>query len=84
MLWRPWWAPSNAVSRILRKLAAYPLQNDLAAALREVGRIKRTLFIIEWILDAGIQRRAQIGLNKASPQGLCARQRFGRHNANIG
>jgi hypothetical protein len=22
--------------------------------------------------------------NKASPQGLCARQRFGRHNANIG
>ncbi|AJA11752.1 hypothetical protein SKP52_24575 (plasmid) [Sphingopyxis fribergensis] len=64
MLWRPWWAPSNAVSRILRKLAAYPLQNDLAAALREVGRIKRTLFIIEWILDAGIQRRAQIGLNK--------------------
>ena len=23
-------------------------------------------------------------LNMASPQGLCARQRFGRHNANIG
>lgn len=41
-----------APSRILRKLAAYPRQNDLAAALREVGRIERTLFIIEWILDA--------------------------------
>ena len=51
-------------SRILRKLAAYPRQNDLAAALREVGRIERTLFIIEWILDAGMQRRAQVGLNK--------------------
>jgi len=38
-----------APSSILRKLAAYPRQNDLAAALREVGRIERTLFIIEWI-----------------------------------
>ncbi|EJU11811.1 transposase for transposon Tn3926 [Sphingomonas sp. LH128] len=53
-----------APSRILRKLAAYPRQNDLAAALREVGRIERTLFIIEWILDTGMQRRAQVGLNK--------------------
>jgi TnpA family transposase len=53
-----------APSSILRKLAAYPRQNDLAAALREVGRIERTLFIVEWILDAGMQRRAQVGLNK--------------------
>ena len=53
-----------APSRILRKLAAYPRQNDLAAALREVGRIERTLFIIEWILDTGMQRRVQVGLNK--------------------
>ena len=53
-----------APSRILRKLAAYPRQNDLATALREVGRIERTLFIIEWILDTGMQRRAQVGLNK--------------------
>jgi len=53
-----------APSRILRKLAAYPRQNDLAAALREVGRIERTLFIIEWLLDTGMQRRAQVGLNK--------------------
>ena len=53
-----------APSRILRKLAAYPRQNDLATALREVGRIERTLFIIEWIFDTGMQRRAQVGLNK--------------------
>ena len=53
-----------APSRILRKLAAYPRQNELAVALREVGRVERTLFIIEWILDAGMQRRAQVGLNK--------------------
>tara|TARA_R110001583_G_C5603697_1_gene404727 strand:+ start:1079 stop:1453 length:375 start_codon:yes stop_codon:yes gene_type:complete len=33
-------------------------------ALREIGRIERTLFIIEWLLDTDMQRRAQIGLNK--------------------
>ena len=36
----------------------------MAAALREVGRVERTLFIIEWILDTDMQRRTQIGLNK--------------------
>ncbi len=51
-------------SQLLRKFAACPRQNDLALALREVGRIERTLFIIEWILDADMQRRARIGLNK--------------------
>lgn len=51
-------------SQLLRKFAAYPRQHDLAVALREVGRIERTLFIIEWILDADMQRRAQVGLNK--------------------
>ena len=53
-----------APSHILRKLAAYPRQNELATALREVGRVERTLFMIDWILDADLQRRAQIGLNK--------------------
>ncbi|WP_281033451.1 Tn3 family transposase [Neorhizobium lilium] len=51
-------------SQLLRKLASYPRQNDLAVALREVGRVEWTLFIVEWILDTDMQRRAQIGLNK--------------------
>ena len=49
-----------APSLILRKLAAYPRRNDLA----EIGRIERTLFMIDWALDPDMQRRAQIGLNK--------------------
>ncbi|MGE4340979.1 MAG: Tn3 family transposase, partial [Pigmentiphaga sp.] len=57
-------AGSVAPSQILRKLASYPRQNELATALREVGRVERTLFMIDWILDADLQRRAQIGLNK--------------------
>ena len=51
-------------SQLLKKLAARPRQHDLAVALREIGRIERTLFIIEWLLDSDMQRRAQIGLNK--------------------
>ena len=51
-------------SQLLRKFAAYPRQHELAVALREIGRIERTLFIIDWLLDADMQRRAQIGLNK--------------------
>lgn len=51
-------------SQLLRKFASFPRQHNLAIALREVGRIERTLFIIDWLLDADMQRRAQIGLNK--------------------
>ena len=51
-------------SQLLKKFAAYPRQHELAVALREIGRIERTIFIIEWLLDADMQRRAQVGLNK--------------------
>lgn len=51
-------------SQLLRKFASYPCQHELAVALREIGRIERTLFIIDWLFDADMQRRAQIGLNK--------------------
>ncbi|KQB95531.1 transposase [Loktanella sp. 1ANDIMAR09] len=51
-------------SQLLRKFASYPRQHELALALREIGKIERTLFIIDWLLDADMQRRAQIGLNK--------------------
>ena len=51
-------------NHLLRKLAARPQQHALALALREIGRVERTLFIIEWVLNAEMQRRANIGLNK--------------------
>ena len=43
-------------------------QHDLALALHEIGRIERTVFIIDWLLDAELRRRAQIGLNKGEAQ----------------
>ncbi|MBF0381778.1 MAG: Tn3 family transposase [Magnetococcales bacterium] len=57
-------AGTIAPSQLLRKLASSPRQSDLAVALREIGRVERTLFMIDWVLDTDMQRRAQIGLNK--------------------
>jgi len=38
-------------SLMLRKLGSYPRQNGLAVALKELGRIERTLFTLDWIQD---------------------------------
>ena len=53
-----------APSALLRRLAAYPRQNAIAKALREIGRLERTLFTLDWISDPALRRRANAGLNK--------------------
>ena len=57
-------AGAIAPSQLLRKFASYPRRHDLAVALREIGRGERTLFIIEWVIDPEMRRRAHVGLNK--------------------
>jgi TnpA family transposase len=49
---------------ILKKIAATPRQNSLAIALREIGRIERTIFICDWLLDPRLRRRSHAILNK--------------------
>ncbi len=51
-------------SLMLRKLGSYPRQNGLAIALRELGRIERTLFILDWLQSVELRRRVHAGLNK--------------------
>jgi TnpA family transposase len=63
-------------SLILRKLAAYPRQNGLAVALREVGRIERTLFILTWLQSTELRRRVHAGLNKGEARNALARAVF--------
>jgi len=57
-------AGTVAPSAILRRLAAYPRQNALAKALKEIGRLERTLFTLDWISDPALRRRSNAGLNK--------------------
>ena len=63
-------------SLMLRKLGSYPRQNGLAVALRELGRIERTLFILDWLQSVELRRRVQAGLNKGEARNALARSVF--------
>ena len=63
-------------SLMLRKLGSYPRQNGLAVALRELGRIERSLFTLEWLQDVELRRRVQAGLNKGEAKNALARAVF--------
>ena len=63
-------------SLMLRKLGSYPRQNGLAIALRELGRIERTLFTLDWMQNVELRRRVQIGLNKGEAKNALARAVF--------
>ena len=53
-----------APSAILKKLAGSPNPSQLAKALRELGRLERSLFMVEWYSSPASRRRCQAGLNK--------------------
>jgi len=53
-----------APSVILKKLAAFSRQNRLDFALSELGRIERTLFMLDWLESPELRRRCHAGLNK--------------------
>lgn len=63
-------------SLLLRKLALYPRQNGVAWALREVGRLEKTLFTLEWLQSVELRRRVQLGLNKGEVRNALARAVF--------
>lgn len=63
-------------SLMLRKLSSYPRQNGLAIALRELGRIERTLFILDWLQNVELRRRVHAGLNKGEARNALARAVF--------
>lgn len=63
-------------SVILKKLAASPRQNRLNQALREMGRIERSIFICDWLLDTKLRRRSHAILNKGESRHALARAVF--------
>ncbi|QHK18994.1 Tn3 family transposase [Pseudarthrobacter psychrotolerans] len=63
-------------SLMLRKLGSYPRQNGLAVALRELGRIERTVFILDWLQSVELRRRVNAGLNKGEARNALARAVF--------
>jgi TnpA family transposase len=63
-------------SLIMGKLGSYARQNSLATALREMGRIEKTIFILDYISSESMRRRIQKGLNKGEAMNALARALF--------
>jgi TnpA family transposase len=69
-------AGTVTASVMLKKLAGYPRQNPVARSLREIGRIERTLFMLDWFDDAELRRRTNASLNKGEARNALARAVF--------
>jgi TnpA family transposase len=65
-----------APSALMRRLSAYPKQNALAKTLREIGRLERTFFTLDWISDPALRRLSNAGLNKGDARNALARAVF--------
>jgi TnpA family transposase len=65
-----------SASLLMRKLAAYPRQNQVARALTEMGKLERTAYLLEYFRDEALRRRVLIGLNKGEALHALARQLF--------
>jgi len=62
-----------SASLMLKRLGSYPRQNGLALALREVGRIERTLLTLDWLEDPELRRQATTELNKGESRNALSR-----------
>ena len=63
-------------STLLAKLSAFPRQNGLALALRDLGRRNRSIFLRQWWQNPEMRRNATAGLNKSEAQNTLARALF--------
>ncbi|WP_337020223.1 transposase, partial [Oceanobacillus massiliensis] len=63
-------------SLIMGKLGSYARQNKVATALREIGRIEKTIFILDYITNETLRRRIHRGLNKGEAMNGLARALF--------
>lgn len=63
-------------SLIMGKLGSYARQNKIATALREIGRIEKTIFILDYITNETLRRRIHRGLNKGEAMNGLARALF--------
>ncbi|WP_407543129.1 Tn3 family transposase (plasmid) [Deinococcus radiomollis] len=70
-------------SMIIGKLAAYPQQNGLALALRELGRVRHTLHTLRWLSDPDVSRRTLVGLNKGESRNALAEAVFSQRQGEV-
>jgi len=64
-----------SASLMLRKLGAYPARTD-SRGPRELGRLHRTRFILDWLQNPDLRRRTTASLNKGESRNALARAVF--------
>lgn len=57
---------------MLKKLGAFQRQNQLDLALQELGRIERTLFMLDWLESPKLRQLCHAGLNKSEQRHVLA------------
>jgi hypothetical protein len=67
----------------LRQPLDYRQQNRLYLALGEIGRIERTLFMLDWIENANLRKECHAGLNKGEARHSSARAVFAHSQGRI-
>src|SRR3546814_8456677 len=66
----------SIAATMLESLGSYQRANGLALALREIGRVERTLFTLDWIESPEERRRATRDLNKGEAENALKRAIF--------
>nr|WP_327785667.1 Tn3 family transposase [Agrobacterium vitis] len=71
-----------SASLMLKRLSAKTSQSGFSQALRQMGRIERTLFTLDWINDEDLRKTTTAELNKGESRNSLVRavnlHRFGR------
>ncbi len=70
-------------SAMLKKLGAYRQQNRLYLALGEIGRVERTLFMLDWMENPKLRMECQAGLNKGEARHSLAKAVFAHSQGRI-
>jgi TnpA family transposase len=58
---------------MLRKLGVYPRQNGLAVGLRELGKIERSLLLLQYISTVELRPRIHVALDTGEAKDALAR-----------
>lgn len=73
----------STASLLIGKLQSFPRKNDVARALQEYGKIKKTDFILRYLLDNDFRRRINRQLNKGESLHSLRRFLFFANEGNI-
>ncbi|MBK8632002.1 MAG: Tn3 family transposase [Sphingomonadales bacterium] len=63
-------------SVMLKMLAGYTRQHSFSRASREIGRVERFLFMLDWLNDIDLRRRTNANFNKGEARNSLARAVF--------